>query len=93
MKYFEWDEKKNEWLKEHRGIAFEKIIVAIIDGAVLDDVVHPNRGKYARQRMYIVEVDDYAFAVPYIADDKKIFVKTIFPSRKYTKQYIEKGGA
>lgn len=92
MKYFEWDEKKNEWLKEMRGISFEKIILAIIEGHVLDNIVHPNQGKYAGQHMYIVEFDDYAFSVPYVEDREKIFLKTIFPSRKYTKQYIEKGG-
>lgn len=91
MKYFEWDEQKNALLKDMRGISFEKIILAIIEGHVLDNIVHPNQGKYAGQLMYIVEVDEYAFSVPYVADKDKIFLKTIFPSRKYTKQYIEKG--
>lgn len=91
MKYFEWDEKKNEWLKRERGVSFENIILAIIDGHVLDNIIHPNQGRYARQHMYIVEFEEYAFSVPYVMNQEKIFLKTIFPSRKYTKQYIEKG--
>ena len=34
--------------------------------------------------------DDYVFLVPFVEDDKLIVLKTIIPSRKATKQYLEK---
>lgn len=52
---------------------------------------NPNKQKYAHQKMYIVEMYEYAYLVACVEDDEKIFLKTIIPSRKYTKKYIEKG--
>ena len=38
--------------------------------------------------MYIVSIDNYAYVVPFIEDEKKKFLKTIFPSRRMTQKYI-----
>lgn len=92
MQYFEWDEKKNEWLKANRGISFEEVVTAINEGRVIKKIIHPNQQRYAGQNMYIIEIDEYAFIVPCIEDEEKIFLKTIYPSRKFTRDYIEKGG-
>ncbi len=92
MKYIAWDVDKNERLKEQRGISFEQAINAIFKGRVLGKTDHPNQKRYPGQKIYIIELDEYAFVVPYVDDDEKIFLKTIFPSRKYTKDFIEKGG-
>jgi len=55
---------------------------------LLDDVVHPNKEKYARQRVFIVAIDDYVYLVPYVESEEEIFLKTVVPSRKATKQYL-----
>ena len=41
--------------------------------------------------MYVFEIDNYAVIVPYVENDFEIFLKTAFPSRKYTKKYGLKG--
>ena len=48
------------------------------------------RQKYKGQRVYVIEIEGYAYMVPYLEDDEFIFLKTIFPSRKYTKKYLRK---
>lgn len=92
MKYIEWDVEKNEKLKQERGVSFEDVVTAIFEGRILGKTNHPNQKRYPGQKIYIVEIGDYAYVVSYISDDKKLFLKTIFPSRKYTKNFIEKGG-
>jgi len=51
---------------------------------------HPNQGIYPGQRISVVQVDDYVFAVPFIETETEIFLKTIIPSRKATRQYRSK---
>lgn len=88
MKYFDWDEEKNAKLKEERGISFADVQIAFEEGRVLDVIDHPNKEKYANQRMLIVEIEDYIYLVPFVEDEDKYFLKTIFPSRKITKKYL-----
>ena len=45
MKYFEWNEEKNKWLKENRNISFEEIVFFIENGGLLDTYEHPNTNK------------------------------------------------
>jgi len=51
-------------------------------GKILDILEHPNQIKYPQQSMYVVELTDYVYLVPFIKDKDKIFLKTIIPSRK-----------
>lgn len=88
MKYFDWDEEKNSLLKELREVSFEDVQTAIEAGRVLDEIAHPNKKRYPNQRILIVEIEDYAYYVPYVEDEEKYFLKTIFPSRKATKKYL-----
>lgn len=90
MKYFVWDEAKNEKLKAERGIGFEEVVFHIERGDVLDIIEHPNSDRYGGQRIYIIRREDYAYLVPFVEDDRQIFLKTIIPSRKMTKQYLGK---
>ena len=92
MKIFDWDDDKNEWLKRERGISFEDVVFAIDEGKLLGILRHPNHKEYKGQRIYIVEIEDYAFVVPYVESDACIFLKTVFPSRKYTRMYLRQGG-
>lgn len=88
MKRIRWNEEKNETLKIERGVSFEMIIEALQNGDILDDLIHPNQSQYPNQRMMIVKINDYAYLVPYVEDSSEIFLKTIIPSRKATKQYL-----
>jgi len=85
VKYFDWDEEKNQKLKEERDIGFEDIVIAIDEGRLLVTLGHPKR---PNQKIYIVNVEDYAYMVPFVEDKEKRFLKTIYPSRKMTKKYI-----
>ena len=90
MKCFDWNDEKNKKLKEERGVSFEDVILAIEQGRVFATFEHPNKKKYAAQQIYIVEIADYAFMVPFLEDENGIFLKTIIPSRKMTKLYIKR---
>jgi hypothetical protein len=88
VKYFAWDEAKNERLKVERGVGFEEIVFHIERGDLLDILEHPNQERYGGQRIFVVRRGDYVFLVPFIEDDRAVFLKTIIPSRKATKQYL-----
>lgn len=90
MRYFDWSEEKNVQLKRTRGISFEAVLVAIEGGRLLAVMDHPNNEQYPNQAIIIIKVSDYAYLVPFVEDDEKIFLKTIIPSRKATKKYIIK---
>lgn len=79
--------EKNELLKQSRGIGFEEIIAAIEKGNVLDVYDHPDQQNYPRQKIYVVEAFDYVYLVPFVQNEKGIFLKTIIPSRKAKKIY------
>ncbi len=87
-KVFNWNDDKNLQLIADRGVSFEDIVYYIQQDQLLDDLQNPNQEKYPNQRVFIVEVDSYAYLVPYVENDEEIFLKTIIPSRKATKQYI-----
>jgi hypothetical protein len=89
MKYYDWNEKKNEWLKRERGISFEMAVLAIESGNLLDRVKNVNQNKYPNQKVLIIKIENYVYSVPYVEDEEKIFLKTIIPSRKATKKYLE----
>lgn len=88
MKPYAWNEEKNRSLKSERGISFEEVIAAIASGAVLDIVEHSNRERYPNQRIFIVQMRAYVWLIPFVENDNEIFLKTIIPSRKATKQYL-----
>lgn len=90
MQYFDWDDEKNKILIKSRGISFEEIKVAVESGYLLDSYNHPNQKRYPGQRIMVVEIEDYAYLVPYVRDEEKVFLKTIIPSRKATKKYLRR---
>lgn len=90
MKLFNWNREKNEWLRKNRNICFEDIIFYIDKGFIIDDVEHPNQKKYSGQRMLVLDIEKYIFLVPYVETEKELFLKTIIPSRKATKKFLEK---
>lgn len=89
-KIYNWNAEKNQFLLEERGVTFERIVFEISLGNELNVLLHPNQDKYPGQMISMVEVDDYVDAVPFIETESEIFLKTIIPSRKATKQYRSK---
>ena len=88
MYSFKWNAEKNELLARERGITFEEIVRRISSGAMAIEVDHPNQSKYPGQKILIVDIDGYAYLVPFVIDGKDIFLKTIIPSRKATRKYL-----
>ncbi len=88
MDYYKWDFLKNEKLKVERGISFEQIVMHIERGDVLDLVAHPNQKKYPGQQIIVVEINEYAYIVPFVESSEGKFLKTIIPSRKATRDYL-----
>lgn len=88
MKRYVWNDEKNELLKAERNISFEEVINQIREGGLLDVLDHPNQEKYPGQRLFIVQIRDYAWLVPFVETGQEIFLKTVIPSRKATKQYL-----
>lgn len=93
MKPFRWNPEKSEALKTDRGISFESIVVAVESGGLLDILAHPNQQKYPRQRVLVVACDSYAYLVPFVEENDYFFLKTVIPSRKATRDYLNKGEA
>jgi hypothetical protein len=88
MKYLTWSHEKNELLKAERGISFEEIALLIESDHILGIEENPAR---PNQKIYILEIENYAFIVPFVENQNEIFLKTAFPSRKYTKRFGLKG--
>ncbi len=87
MKVYSWSSEKNDFLKETRNISFEEVLLNIQLGNEVDVFDHPNQERYPGQRISVVIIEGYAYLVPYVETDEEIFLKTIIPSRKATKQY------
>jgi hypothetical protein len=90
MKYFEWNEEKNEKLKKDRNISFEVIVSQIESGYLIDIIEQPNKEKYKDKSIYVVEYENYIYLAPFVEDEEKIFLKTIIPGRKAAKKYLER---
>lgn len=85
---YKFDPEKNAWLIQVRGISFEEIIAALCNEGALDILQHPNTQKYAHQKIYVIELKDYAYLVPFVEKGGEIFLKTAFPNRQATKKYL-----
>jgi uncharacterized DUF497 family protein len=86
-KTYNWNADKNQWLVQERGISFERIVFEISLGNEVTVLLHPNQHKYPGQMISVVEVDGYVYLVPFVETESEIFLKTIIPSRKATKQF------
>jgi uncharacterized DUF497 family protein len=86
---FEWDPQKNELLKSTRDISFEAIVVHLALGDLWRVADHPDQARYPEQRLFFVVVDEYVHIVPYEERGKVIWLITIIPSRKATRDYLE----
>lgn len=92
MKPFRWSSEKNDLLKSERGVSFEQMTVAIESGSLLDVLSHPNQTRYPNQQILVVASDDYVYLVPFVEEVDHYFLKTVIPSRKATRDYLNTDG-
>ena len=90
MKYFSWNSEKNQSLKRERGVSFEEAVFHIERGGLLDIMEHPNQERYSGQRIFVVNIGDYAYLVPFVESGTEVFLKTVIPSRKATDTYLRR---
>ena len=88
MKPIRWNADKSLLLKAERDVSFEEVLSAISQGGLLGVMDHPNRAKYGHQKMFVVRIRDYAYLVPYVESENEIFLKSIIPSRKATRDFL-----
>jgi hypothetical protein len=93
MKPFRWSADKNETLQKDRHVSFEAMVVAIEVGGLLDVLTHPNPKRYPNQKILVIERDGYVYLVPMVEEEDYFFLKTIIPSRKATRDYLNAGAS
>ena len=91
MKPFRWNAQKNNWLMQERGVSFESMVVAIEGAGLLDILAHPNGQRYPGQRILVVAHAGYVYLVPFVEEADHYFLKTVIPSRKATRDYLQEG--
>ena len=82
-----WDEEKNKLLKKTRGVSFDDVILALQDDRFIAIEEHPNKNRYPHQKILILNLNNYIHIVPFVESENEIFLKTIYPDRKYHKKY------
>ena len=90
MKQFRWNHQKNGELKSEREISFEQIVLAIEGEGLLDTIRHPNLDKYPNQYVFVVAFEEYVYLVPFVEEAEFYFLKTVIPSRKATRDYLQR---
>ena len=88
MKLINWNKDKNTWLKKCRKISFEDVLYYIDKNFVIDDIEHPNKHRCPNQRIFVLDIEEYIYLVPYVESNEEIFLKTIIPSRKATRDNL-----
>jgi uncharacterized DUF497 family protein len=83
---FTYNHDKNKQLIAERGISFEQIIDYIKSDALI--YIQQNTLKYHHQQIYVLNINNYIWIVPFVESSRDVFLKTAFPSRKFTKQYL-----
>lgn len=83
-----WSAEKSLALKAERGVSFEEVLAAIAQGGLVKVMDHPNRVKYEHQKILVVRIRGYAYLVPFVESDDEIFLKSIIPSRKATREFL-----
>lgn len=68
-----------------RGISFEEIVVS----KIVSILKHSTR---EHQKIMLFLHKRYIWVVPFVETESEIFLKTIYPSRKYTKWYLRGRG-
>ncbi|OGH19535.1 MAG: hypothetical protein A2770_02645 [Candidatus Levybacteria bacterium RIFCSPHIGHO2_01_FULL_38_12] len=87
-----FNEEKNQLLKESRKICFDDIVNAIEKKELVGNIPHFNQKEYPNQFLFLVIIDHYVYVVPYVINKSKneIYLKTLYPSRRFNKLYGDK---
>ena len=88
MKPINWNDEKNATLIRERGISFDQVVYEMANGRVISIIENPKQTAYPNQQIIIVNIDDYIYCVPFIENEEEIFLKTVYPSRKLTKELL-----
>ena len=88
MSEFDWNDEKSESLEKTREICFEDIVILVQNGHLIRVVKHPNKDRYPKQNMMVIDVEGYIYLVPYVKSKGIRFLKTIILSRKATREYL-----
>jgi uncharacterized DUF497 family protein len=88
MSVFQWNNEKNEWLKENRGVCFEQVVILMEREEIPEVLEHPNQEKNPGRRIAVIKIGEYAYLIPHVQVGEEIFLKTIIPSRKATNRYV-----
>jgi hypothetical protein len=91
MKKLVWNAEKAIALRNNtaRGnVTFEDCVVALETGKLLDVAPNPS-SNHRNQKMFVLNIRGYAYCVPFVETETEIFLKTIFPSRKYTARHLK----
>lgn len=91
-KKIRWDAEKAKKLRENKtrgSVSFEECAVLIEGGDILDIIKTPSLN-FPNQRSYILNIEGYAYLVPFVENDDEIFLKTMYPNRKLTAFYLDK---
>lgn len=83
---FLWDPAKSDALKASRGLSFEEFL----EGEFLLIQGNPSR---RGQSLMLCRVRGYVWAAPCVMRAGEIFLKTMYPSRKYTRLWGKGGRA
>lgn len=86
---FGWPDEKDALLRKDRGIGFQEVVFHIEQGDIVAITEHPNKKKYPNQKIIYILIEDYIYMVPFIENEDTRFLKTIIPSRRATRKYLE----
>ena len=87
MKPIRWNEEKNQLLILQRGLSFEIVLEKFEKRDILAKRKHRDPEKYPNKFLFILRLNGYICYVPFVENDKEIFLKTIIPSRKLEKEF------
>ena len=88
MPEYTWDADKNEWLRRNRGLSFYDVVYHLEHGGFLADILHPNQARHPEERLYIINIEGYAYEVPFYRTGNIETLMTAYPSRKYTREHL-----
>ena len=89
IKPVRWNAENNQALQNERDVSFEEVLACVENGGLLATLEHPNTERYGNQKLWVVRMRAYAYLVPFIETDSEIFLKTIIPSRKASRQFLQ----
>ena len=88
MPIYHWDAQKDALPQRARGISFRDVVRHIQPGGLLDTIEHPNLLRHPGPRIFVVRIENYAWRVPFETTETGLFLRTAYPSRESTRDYL-----